>query len=772
MKRTWITHLWRRRPEVTVATVVATMAFAAGLRLTGLSMQQHAARARVAAQAAATRLERAIDTELQSLADHAVQGAPRAAAGTHNAGTPLASVLPQPDEFWLSADARASPASAADRQTVASLTEELTSLDSRGVAPGAALLGPVRLSSQWIIAARAPLEWPVGSDAARPVGWSIAYRDLDRLLVDVGVGKLNGSGYDIELSQREPAHERPQILFASRSTPLSEAATSVIHFPAAFPHRLPAAEWTVAIRPRAGWYPLSELATDSAILVASVWLLTLLAYDVTSNSRRWHAAAELQAAGIPLGLCLTPLLPLEDAPAFAERVAAFRPDVLVVQDFHDSHGAFGADTGATARALLEQIGWSCDDYAAVILVGIDRFKLINDTLGHTAGDELMLQLTRRFQEIASPAERVISRWGVDQFAVLLDNLYSIDTAMTVAKMLQGAFVTPFELRKQRVAVSANFGITCVESGLHRAEEVVREADIALSAAQPEKGRTIVPYDARMRDRVVSLVHLEADLHVALERGELRLLYQPILDLHTGRTAGTEALLRWNHPVEGLLTPDRFLTIAEDAGLTAPITRWCIRNACEVAAAWRQRLPPDASFYISVNLAASVLGDPALADYVAATLEETGTSARLLRFEVTEGSLISNVGSAQELLHQLHRMGIGLMLDDFGTGYSSLSYLQLFPFDCLKIDRSFVSRIAADGAGGELLRAIVQLAASLGLHTVAEGVESQEVAQVLRQSACGFGQGFLFSPPIEAAAVLQRLRAEHKDEEPELIAESA
>lgn len=765
MKRTWVTRLWRRQPEVTVATIVATMAFAVGLRLTALSMQQHAARARAAAQAAVTRLERAIDTELQSLADHAVQRAQRAAAGTNNAGTPLASVLPRPGEFWLSADGRAFPASAADRQTVASLAGELTSLDSRGAAPGAALLGPVRLSSQWIIAARAPVVWPVGSDAARPVGWSIAYRDLDRLLADAGVGKLNGSGYDIELSQLQPAHERPQIFFASRSTPLSEPATSAIHFPAAFPHRLPAAEWTVAIRPRAGWYPLSELATDSAILVASVWLLTLVAYDVTSNSRRWHAALEASKER------------LEKSNGQLRGEIELREDLQKSLEHARYHDAF---TGLpNRRYFMEQLDRGLRNARvkrgyrlAVILVGIDRFKLINDTLGHTAGDELMLQLTRRFQKIASPAERVISRWGVDQFAVLLDNLYSIDTAMTVAKMLQGAFATPFELRKQRVAVSANFGITCVESGLHRAEEVVREADIALSAAQPEKGRSIVPYDARMRDQVVSLVHLEADLHVALERGELRLLYQPIVDLHTGRIAGTEALLRWNHPVEGLLTPDRFLTIAEDAGLTAPITRWCIRNACEVAAAWSQRLPPDASFYIGVNLAASVLGDPALADYVAATLEETGTPARFLRFEVTEGSLISNVGSAQELLHRLHRMGIGLMLDDFGTGYSSLSYLQLFPFDCLKIDRSFVSRIAADGAGGELLRAIVQLAASLGLRTVAEGVESQEVAQVLKQSGCGFGQGFLFSRPTEAEAVLQRLRAEHHEEEAELAAETA
>ncbi len=397
----------------------------------------------------------------------------------------------------------------------------------------------------------------------------------------------------------------------------------------------------------------------------------------------------------------------------------------------------------------------------VILVGIERFRLINDTLGHTAGDELMLQVARSFQKIASPAERVLSRWGGDQFAVLLHNLHSIDTVMTVVKMLQEAFAMPFELRKQHVAVSANFGVTCVESGLHLAEEIVREADIALSAAQPEKGRAIVSYDARMRDQVVSLVHLEADLHVALERREFRLLCQPIVDLHTGHIAGGEALLRWQHPVEGLLTPDRFLAIADETGLLAPITRWIIRHVCEVAAIWREQLPQDALFYIGVNLPASALGDPSLPDYVATTLREAGIPPQFLRFEITEGSLISNVGPARELLDRLHGMGISLMLDDFGTGYSSLSYLQLFPFDYLKIDRSFVTRIGAGGAGSELLRAIVQLASSLGLQTVAEGIETQAVAQVLKEAGCAYGQGFLYSRPTEAEAVLQRLRIEHQ-----------
>jgi diguanylate cyclase (GGDEF)-like protein len=765
MKRIWLSGLWRQRPEVIVAAVVATMAFAVGVRLMALSMQQHATRAHAAAQTAVTRFGRAIEDELQGLADLAQQGARRAgtALGGGHAATSFESAPPRRGEFWLAADGRSFRSSAADQQTGEGLVKELSALERS--ARDAALVGPVRLSSQWIVAARAPVAASTGASAGQQLGWLIVYRDLDRLLSDADVGKLNGAGYDLELSQRQSANDRGQIFFALRSEPLSDPAKRTIHFPDGFPHRLPSAEWSVAIRPRSGWYPLAELATDCAILAASVWLLTLMAYDIARNSRRWHAALEHSKQR------------LEKSNAQLRGEIELREELQKSLEHARYHDAF---TGLpNRRYFMEQLDRGLRNARAkrgyrlaVILVRLDRFKLINDTLGHTAGDELMLQVSRRFQKIASPAERVISRWGVDQFAVLLDNLYSIETAMTVAKMLQGAFAAPFELRKQRVSVVANFGITCVESGMHRAEEVLREADIALSAAQPDKGRNIVPYDAKMRDQVVSLVHLEADLHVAVEREELRLLFQPIIDLHSGQVVGAEALLRWHHPVEGLLTPDRFLTIAEDAGLTASITRWCIRRACEVASAWRRQLPPHASFYIGVNLAASVLGDPGLADYVAATLQETGIPPKLLRFEITEGSLISNVGAAQELLHRLHGMGIALMLDDFGTGYSSLSYLQLFPFDCLKIDRSFVARAGADGAGGELLRAIVQLSASLGLRTVAEGVETHSVAQVLKQNGCQFAQGFLFSPPTEADVLLRPLRAEHEEAEPELAAQTA
>ncbi|HEY0767083.1 MAG TPA: EAL domain-containing protein, partial [Steroidobacteraceae bacterium] len=287
-----------------------------------------------------------------------------------------------------------------------------------------------------------------------------------------------------------------------------------------------------------------------------------------------------------------------------------------------------------------------------------------------------------------------------------------------------------------------------------------------------QGANIVAYNAKMRDQTVSLAHLEADLHGALERREFKLLYQPIVDLRDGRIVGCEALLRWDHPLEGLLTPDRFFATAEDAQLLVPITRWIIRRACRVAGSLSQRLPPGATFYIGVNLSAQVLCDPELANVVERTLAKADISPTLLRFEITEGSLISNVGPARELLDRFHGMGIKLMLDDFGTGYSSLNYLQLFPFDCLKIDRSFVRRLSPDGSGSELLRAIVQMASSLGLQAVAEGIETQETADVLKQIGCQFGQGYLFSKPVDENVVAQLLQVQDRDQAAALPARTA
>jgi EAL domain-containing protein (putative c-di-GMP-specific phosphodiesterase class I) len=269
---------------------------------------------------------------------------------------------------------------------------------------------------------------------------------------------------------------------------------------------------------------------------------------------------------------------------------------------------------------------------------------------------------------------------------------------------------------------------------------------------------MVAYSRTLGGDAASLVSLEADLHLAIERNELRLVFQPIVDLHTGLAVGAEALLRWLHPVEGVLLPDKFLPIAEESGLIVPITRWVISRAGRIAGDWRGRLDSSTPFYVSVNLSAAALRDPHLAEHVSATLTRARLPPSALKFEITEGGLIENVTGARQILQRLHDMGIELMLDDFGTGYSSLNHLELFPFDFVKIDRPFASAPGAEDANRGIMSAVVQIASSLGLKAIAELVETSPVVDALQQMGCRYAQGYLFSMPVESEEALQRIRS--------------
>jgi EAL domain-containing protein (putative c-di-GMP-specific phosphodiesterase class I) len=319
---------------------------------------------------------------------------------------------------------------------------------------------------------------------------------------------------------------------------------------------------------------------------------------------------------------------------------------------------------------------------------------------------------------------------------------------------------PFDLRRHRLGITARIGINCAESWPQRAEQLMREAEVALSEARRQEEVTCVTYSPSMGGDAANLVSLEADLYVALERHELKLLFQPIVALHGRRAVGAEALLRWLHPIEGVLRPDRFLSIAEETGIIVPITRWTIHTVCVLASQWRRRLPVGTEFYLTVNLSAAALRDPDLSDYVAGQLAETEIPPHVLKFELTEGGLISNVVAARETLERLRQTGVELMLDDFGTGYSSLNHLQLFPFDYVKIDRPWVvGPNAAQHDGTSLASAMVQLASSLGLTPIAEVVETQDTADALEEMGCHFGQGNFFSAPIEAEDALKYLAAD-------------
>ena len=403
---------------------------------------------------------------------------------------------------------------------------------------------------------------------------------------------------------------------------------------------------------------------------------------------------------------------------------------------------------------------------AIVLIEIDRFRLINDTLGQTAGDELMVQVARRLGHAAETLECVLARWRDDQFAALMFDPPSAEAAFTLANTLQDSLHDPFELRKHRLTIAARMGSRWWTPG--SSEQKMRCAKQTSRCLSPSGPTAVAPSPICLRWAATSRasVSLEADLHLAIEKNELRLLFQPIVDLQNSRIVGVEALLRWEHPVEGLLTPDKFLPIAEEAGLIIPLTRWVILRACRVAHEWKRRLPEGTSFFITVNLSAGMLRDPTLGDFVSETLRDTHVPPSALKFELTEGGLINNVGAAREVLDNLHRIGIELMLDDFGTGYSSLSYLQLFPFDYLKLDRPFVNRTGNKG----ITAAVLQMASSLGLKAVAEIVETQASAKSLQEMGCDYAQGYYFSEPLVAEEALHRLRTNriHEAEETQMV----
>jgi len=744
MKATELKRYSHWLPAILVAAVVVL----AGVRLITLSVHEHAAQMRIAAQSVVGRHARLIEAQLQALTDRTRDEAQRAADilgdGTHP--VPPASAIPGRDTFWMTAGGTV--LRAPDAAVARALAGEWASTDGGRAAAG--VFGPVRYGSQWFVAAQAPIELRSANGTAAASARSVAYENLDALLLRARFGLLVKEGYDFELSQRAPVTHEPRVFLSSRPGTLAEPATSAIRPPAVFSPASPSAYLELAVRPRTGWYPARELAAEIGLLAALAWAFAFGAHDLTQSLRRMRSALattrrRLRAVN-------------ERLVAEIERRQSLQKSLEHAR-YHDPF------TGLpNRRYLMDQVDYALRELRtrrrqriAIVLIDIDRFKLINDTLGHTAGDELMLQAAQRFAKALGGLESVLARWGSDQLAVLVYEVGSIAAAHAIANELQNARQEPFALRQHRIRIGSHIGYTCIDSGVQRADDAMREADIALSVAKRHQNPITVAYTPGMGGAAVSLVSLEADLHVALDRNEFHLLFQPIVDLRSQRVVGAEALLRWRHPVEGLLTPNEFLAIAEDAGVIVPVTRWIIQRVCRLAAEWRKRLPQGRNFYISVNLSAAVLRDAGLRDYVARVLEETHTPPGNLKFELTEGGLISNVSTAREVLEAFHSMGIELMLDDFGTGYSSLSYLQLFPFDYVKIDRPFVNRTGSERANNAITSAILQMASSLGLRAVAEVVETQAAAQALLQMGCNFGQGYFFSGPVEAEEALGQLR---------------
>ncbi len=391
---------------------------------------------------------------------------------------------------------------------------------------------------------------------------------------------------------------------------------------------------------------------------------------------------------------------------------------------------------------------------AILFIDIDRFKLINDSLGHVLGDELLRAIAARLRQGLRPTDTV-ARLGGDEFALLLEDLEEEAQAARIALRIHQDFELPFEIGGQEVFSSASVGITLSSPGYSQPEELLRDADTAMYRAKVAgRGRHAV-FDPEMHERALSQLKIESALHRALQQNELLLHYQPIVDLVEGGIVGFEALLRWQHPQFGLLAPEAFLGVAEDSGLMPQIGRWVLCEACRQTRFWQESCAGAGDLRISVNVHAVQFLPRSLTESVMEALAASGLSADYLRLEITEDVVLLDSEAALVTVQELRGLGLGVCLDDFGTGYSSLSYLARFPVTTLKIDRSFVRGLHRR-LEGAIVASVASLAHSLGLDVVAEGIETPRQLAAVRALGCALGQGFLFSPPldpVEAEALL-------------------
>jgi len=403
---------------------------------------------------------------------------------------------------------------------------------------------------------------------------------------------------------------------------------------------------------------------------------------------------------------------------------------------------------------------------AVLFVDLDRFKRVNDSIGHPAGDRLLLEIARRLSALLREhdtvsrarsvhpdgAECTLARVGGDEFTILLEDIHDPIDAVRIAERIQAAVAVPLRLEGQEVFTTASIGIAVRTLLSASGEELVRDADIAMYRAKASGGDRCAIFDASMHQRAVERLKLETDLRHALERQEFRLVYQPIVSLRDSTAIGFEALLRWQHQDRGLIAPAVFLGVAEDTGLITRIDGWVLRRACADARQWQ----PECGASVSVNISAQSFGQPDIVERVSATVQETGLDPQYLRLEITESAAMADAERARMVLADLKALGVRISLDDFGTGYSSLSYLQRFPVDTLKIDRSFVSEMDRNDGCREIVRTVMNLARTLGLEVIAEGTETAEQVHDLERLGCRFGQGYFFSKPLplEQLLVLQ------------------
>jgi diguanylate cyclase (GGDEF)-like protein/PAS domain S-box-containing protein len=472
-------------------------------------------------------------------------------------------------------------------------------------------------------------------------------------------------------------------------------------------------------------------------------------------------------------------LAVRDADGRATRIAGSQTDITTHKQAEEQllHDAFyDILTGLPNRALLidrlkqvVQMAKRSPTYQfAVLFLDIDRFKVINDSLGHMLGDELLMAIAQRLRNCLRPTD-TIARLGGDEFVILLEDVSDLSSITVVADRVQQELTLPFNLDGHEVFTSASIGIALSETGYELPEDLLRDADTAMYRAKAQGRACYEIFNPGMHIRALALLHLETDLRRASavdqltgsltgDRQEFQLYYQPIVSLKTRCMIGFEALLRWHHPSRGFISPAEFIPIAEETGLIVPIGDWVLREACRQMQVWHTQFPMKLPLTISVNLSSKQFTSR-LIQQIEQVLQDTHLNTSYLKLEITESALMENLESAASLLTRVRSLGIQLSMDDFGTGYSSLSYLHRFPIDILKIDRSFINKVDVDGEQLAIVRTIITLAWNLGMDVIAEGVETVKQLAQLRSLKCEYGQGFLFSKPLDRLTAERTIAAQ-------------
>jgi diguanylate cyclase (GGDEF)-like protein/PAS domain S-box-containing protein len=395
---------------------------------------------------------------------------------------------------------------------------------------------------------------------------------------------------------------------------------------------------------------------------------------------------------------------------------------------------------------------------AVLFLDLDGFKAVNDSLGHAAGDELLVQVGRRLRMFVRPGDSV-ARLGGDEFAVLAAQTADLADATRLADRIHSVLSLKFVIGQKEVYTGASIGIALSAGTYERPGDLLRDADMAMYRTKSTRTGSSTVFQRVMHDSALNRLELEIDLRSALRREELIVYYQPIVALDGMRLVGFEALLRWNHPVRGIIGPDVFIPLAEKCGLIAPVSWWVTYEACRQTAEWRRSDPRCADLSVSINVSSRLFFEPDFAARTSAILDKTGLAPGALHLEITENALLDHESSTVGELRRLRETGVKFHLDDFGTGYSSLSYLNRFEYDTIKIDRSFVAT-SAGARSGRIIDAIISLARTLGMDVIAEGVETSEQVRKLLDLNCNLAQGFLFSRPVPADAAAAFLDGRH------------